>query len=526
MSTLSQFFGSSGSSGSSVRSACIDSFGEGAYEVYYTDGTFTVPSGVTNIRVKVYGAGGASAWGHGGGGGGFSMGCISTSAGCSFSICVGEGGCEFFTDSHQGFICNQCHFRSSGNFCVAPTNSSFAGCFTATPGSNSDLARCNVCGLDDFCACGCPFRCINPGGSGSGGSVNYNGGPGACFIMSCSQCVCSLKYSTCGTATEGAIVGGGSAATQCGNGYPGFRFCRTFRCFMPGFFQTAVGGAGALCGNTWLLDCCRFTNLVSGCALGAEGCRVGRNCVADGWGAQDSLDTVKMDPSYSGDTFVAAMQTSVNGGMTYVNYDRGVRMWAERHSQNYDNPDVPVPGEYLTGHGGKTVTNASMRFCTRIKPSPATPCIACCASQFALGGSYNEHIEISAGHGGPGAGGGAAMARANFPFTTPPDAGCSGCCKAFIFNNVYQVSGGNGGFAGGGGGVMATLPSKTTCGGVGQCDTNADFHQVDTGRGGIGGGSGGFSGWCVITCTCCDVQNNGCFTINGKGGNGLVVVEY
>ena len=57
-----------------------------------TLGTFTVPSGVLSLNLKVWGAGGAaSRYGGSGGGGGFSTGCLSVTPGQSFKVLAGEG---------------------------------------------------------------------------------------------------------------------------------------------------------------------------------------------------------------------------------------------------------------------------------------------------------------------------------------------------------------------------------------------------------------------------------------------------
>lgn len=520
MSTLSQFYGSSGSSsGSAVRSACIESFGDGAYEVYYTNGTFTVPSGVTSIRVKVYGAGGASAWGFGGGGGGFTMGCLSVTPGQSYNVCVGRGGCQLFAGSLSGAFCNPCYYRGCEDFCIAPTNSSFHGCFTATPGENSSLKVCLTCCYNGCTnsyilpCCSYCIQCWNCGGSGSGGSVNYTGGAGACFNHLCSNCVCTRTLSWAG----GAIAGGGSAATQCGNGYAGFHFCRNFPCHTPMLYDAVIGGAGALGGNIYFHQCCRYSGL-SCCISGCE-CCVRQKCVADGWGAQSSLDTVKTDSKFS--AMYNSSTTCNTGTLEFGNYDRAYKAWAERSTQNFDNPDVPVPGEYLNGHGGKSVDVGGDYYdITRVLPDVTTTCLQCCAAVFPYGGAYGTHIEVFAGNGGPGAGGGAARSVdiACFKRSEPV---CSGCCK-HDYTTTFHIYGGNGGFAGGGGGVHAPWPTNCYPSSVLCCRTYLD---LKTGRGGIGGGSGGYTGWALLN-ACCFINNGGKYHIEAEGGNGLVVVEY
>jgi hypothetical protein len=59
-------------------------------------GTFTVPTGLTSVDVKVWGAGGGSSTtdGYGGAGGGFASGTLAVSPSQAFTVSVGEGGAE------------------------------------------------------------------------------------------------------------------------------------------------------------------------------------------------------------------------------------------------------------------------------------------------------------------------------------------------------------------------------------------------------------------------------------------------
>ena len=63
-----------------------------------TAGTFTVPSGTTNLAVKLWGAGGSASdqceAALGGGGGGFTSGCLAVTPGQTFKVIVGEGGMQ------------------------------------------------------------------------------------------------------------------------------------------------------------------------------------------------------------------------------------------------------------------------------------------------------------------------------------------------------------------------------------------------------------------------------------------------
>jgi hypothetical protein len=110
-------------------------FGNGQIEIFPTSRTFTVPLGVANVRVRLWGAGGGGS-NNGGGGAGFAMKVVDVSTVSSVAVTVGATG-------------NQ----------VSGGTSSFGAFVSATGGAGGVTA---------------PF----PGGTGVGGDVNYVGGTG------------------------------------------------------------------------------------------------------------------------------------------------------------------------------------------------------------------------------------------------------------------------------------------------------------------------------------------------------------
>lgn len=73
-----------------VKNPFTGVFGTGKVEYYWDNGTFTVPSGITSVRVRCWGSGGYTngRWG-GGGGGGFAMKTITgLTSGASISVTV------------------------------------------------------------------------------------------------------------------------------------------------------------------------------------------------------------------------------------------------------------------------------------------------------------------------------------------------------------------------------------------------------------------------------------------------------
>lgn len=103
-------------------------FGTGQYKFFTANSNFIVPTSITSVRVRVWGAGGESYSANGGGGGGFSMKTITgLTPGSTIAVTVGT---------------------------TAGATSSFGTYCSATGGGNQ------------------------AGGSGSGGEINNSGGNG------------------------------------------------------------------------------------------------------------------------------------------------------------------------------------------------------------------------------------------------------------------------------------------------------------------------------------------------------------
>lgn len=117
-------------------------FGNGLFQVFGVSGTFTVPFGISRVRVRVWGAGGstngATSSGLGGaGGGGFAMKAVDVSSGPTVAVTVGVGVVS-----------------------TAGGTSSFGSFVSATGGSSTSSATGGA------------------GGTGVGGDINYAGGTG------------------------------------------------------------------------------------------------------------------------------------------------------------------------------------------------------------------------------------------------------------------------------------------------------------------------------------------------------------
>lgn len=169
------------------------------YQVFTSNGTFTVPAGVTSIRVCVVGGGGGGGGGHSGGGGSGHVrtGTYAVSPGQNYTITVGTGG----TGGPNG-----------GGSGTSGGSSSISGILTASGGNgagNSTSGGSGGSGGGGGCNSG------NPGPSGgtngaSGGSCTYSGGSGGNFN--------SLALFSGGLAITAGAGGAGGTTSHSGGG--------------------------------------------------------------------------------------------------------------------------------------------------------------------------------------------------------------------------------------------------------------------------------------------------------------------
>lgn len=172
-------------------------FGTGKTQWFMTNDTFTVPTGITSVRVRVWGAGGATGadgYGgqNGGGGGGFAMKTITgLTPGATVTITIG------LTSGQTSSFGAYCSATGGG------TRSGSAGAASPGAGSGGDINRSGGYGGVG----------AQSGGyySGGGGAANWfgNGGDGA---GSSNQYVGRARASGGGGAAmnTGCTSGGGS----------------------------------------------------------------------------------------------------------------------------------------------------------------------------------------------------------------------------------------------------------------------------------------------------------------------------
>jgi len=145
-------------------------FGNGDMQIIPVSGTFTVPLGVSRVRVRLWGAGGAASVG--GGGGGFAMRVIQLGTTTSVAVTVGAPSA----------------FLTGGT-------SSFGAFVSAIGGTGGGPAP-------------------NSGGSGVGGDLNFTGGAGSTTTGGAGGGVASLF----GNGGNGATVSGPGGIGGSGGG--------------------------------------------------------------------------------------------------------------------------------------------------------------------------------------------------------------------------------------------------------------------------------------------------------------------
>lgn len=139
------------------------------YALFSASGTFTVPAGVTSVRVIAIGGGGGGANGHAGGGGSgrVNAGTFSVSPGQNIAVTVGTGG----SGALQTFNSNSISGVTSGGTSV------FGGFLNATGGNAaSSSGGSGGSGGGGGCNGGSPG---GNGGSGGSAGINCNTGNGS-----------------------------------------------------------------------------------------------------------------------------------------------------------------------------------------------------------------------------------------------------------------------------------------------------------------------------------------------------------
>jgi len=277
-------------------------FGTGGFRFFGVSGTFTVPAGISEVRITALGAGGCGATntfsgccailvGGGGGGGGYVVATASVTAGCVCNVAAGAvgGGASCFGSivyAYGGCNASICCGGAGGNFCACSGStcivgrSGNAGCtgFSA-PGSGSP-----------DCSGGLGFDCGMGGASGSpigGGGTGPFPGTSGSDIFNCkgfngedaTEADLATKFGNLIRWPGDAILGTSRLATSVGATAAGFP--------MGCYCVSSFGGGRLICGccSVAATLCCSPNNYASaGFGGGSSGCRVTCYCYFQGHG--------------------------------------------------------------------------------------------------------------------------------------------------------------------------------------------------------------------------------------------------
>jgi len=236
----------------------IPGFGTGNWRVFGASTSWTVPSGVAQVRVTAIGGGGSSGqslYGYynnngpipsctpdstacgpvtiitpgGGGGGGYIVATVNVTAGCSCCIVVGAGGGAWST------YCGQSQCWCIGTCCIlCGTNGGCSKFGTAVCALGGEAGKTFSC----CCALG---SCLGRGGAGGGAAANtsvattlacYCGNAGCCGGFSC-YCSCIGRGICCDLTgapggASGSPIGGGGTGPFPGTLLTDVYNCRSF----------------------------------------------------------------------------------------------------------------------------------------------------------------------------------------------------------------------------------------------------------------------------------------------------------
>ena len=285
-------------------------YGTGAFRFYGVSGTFTIPTGVSEVRVTALGGGGnggnfnccsgccVTSIGGGGGGGGYVVATTSVTPGCICNVAVGAAGSSVGSSGGNScfgdlvYACGGgCGFGSPASGCGGRGGA--GGTFCVCTGATCVVGRCGNCGCcgftlnsSAFCCCGLAYTC----GMGGAGAGPIGGGGTGPFPGTSGSDVYNCKGFNGEDATESDL------ATKFGNTirWPGDAILGTSRAatvisgtaphFPPACYcVSAFGGGVTVCSCCVIANtsCCggtgsRFYN--AGYGGGGSGCRLTCGC--------------------------------------------------------------------------------------------------------------------------------------------------------------------------------------------------------------------------------------------------------
>jgi hypothetical protein len=284
-----------------------DVFGTGKAASFLTLNTFVVPTGVTRIRVSVYGAGGAGASrtshfrSSGAGGGGFARKTISVEAGEEYTITIGAAGLPV----------------SQGNG-GAGGSSSFGTILSATGGGGGRTLNTNA------------IVAGGSGGSGVGGDINFDGGRGGDIAAY------SSGYLSTGGGGAGTIMGKG------GNGgdiYGGTSL---------GIYQATGGGSTG--GNGGDLDRDVFQSNAGTGGAGSISQAIGGNSQTSGQGHLGTTSSIRLTDTATGEELDNIEYPTLDYATRFI----GESVYSNGQAGTYGNTGTTINNPKIGGASGGT----------------------------------------------------------------------------------------------------------------------------------------------------------------------------
>lgn len=379
-------------------------FGAGYVKIFGKSLTWTVPTGVTSVKVHCWGAGGGGGltnqqypYATGGGGGGYAMKTVSVTPGSTYALTVGAGGEGGYYSTNNGVFYQG----------FAGGTTSFGSELSATGGGGGIGQNVSYLG--------------GSGGSGNGGEINFSGGAGGGFPNSYRQ-------------WGAAATGGGAAGGPWGDGGRGGHFYGWGTNNGGYGFGTGGGGTGGNGGDIVVESNAGSSNLFTG-GGGSHGparvLRINNNySLSNEFGQAGVGATVVNKKGFGRNNMATTSASNTNAetyGATAPDGDTGTIALASRY-----------PGEYLDGAGGNPsyISNPALGLSN---PQSYAGRGGGCGGQGAGGGAImtevtSTFIDVTAGHGGI-FGGGGSITQPSYSYSQ------------------YHGRAGNGGIAGGGGGA-------------------------------------------------------------------------
>ena len=277
-------------------------YGTGSFRFFGVSGTFTVPAGISEVRVTALGAGGCGTTncfsgpcavyiGGGGGGGGYVVACVAVTAGCVCNVAAGAAGGGASCFGTVVFAYGGCN----GSLCCAGAGGNFCAC----TGSTCNVGRNGNAGCTGFLCCvgngsrdcNCVSTDCGMGGAsgspiGGGGTGPFPGTSGA-DIFNCkgfngedsTESDLATKFGNVIRWPGDAILGTSRLATSVGATAAGFP---------PGCYcVSSFGGGRPICGCCTVAAtlCCSPNNYASaGFGGGQSGCRGTCVCFQNAYG--------------------------------------------------------------------------------------------------------------------------------------------------------------------------------------------------------------------------------------------------